>query len=147
MEKNEGTWSSDVLWICELSLVRLCFHCYSDIFNVLQITFKMVFSKRGNQWERQFYCIWVWCSARLSWKITYLPHLAIKVPKIPGGGAGGETKHVKLCYNNIVFEAACHLHQQARKITAKDNLPVNYLKNTKWKFSSRCRMTRNICFL
>lgn len=40
-------------------------------------------------------------------------------------------KHPELCYNNIVIEAAGQLHQQAQKITAKDNLPSNCLENTK----------------
>lgn len=55
-------------------------------------------------------------------KDHYLPHIAIKLPKI------WEKTHTELCYNGIVIEVACQLYQQAQKIPAKDNLPTNCLK-------------------
>lgn len=62
-------------------------------------------------------------------KDHHLPHVAIKLPKI------WEKTHTELLYNSIVIEVACQLHQQAQKISAKDNLPANSLKKTPHKIT------------
>lgn len=96
---------------------------YSDMCTGKQITFKMAFPKCGNHWGRQFYCVWVMLT-QTALKDHHLSHAAIKLPKIR------EKTHTELCYNSVVIEVACQLHQQAQKIPAKDNLPTNCLKKT-----------------
>lgn len=114
MRQHRAVWCTLNTWIIS--------SYYSDICTGKQITFKMPFPKCGKQWGRQFYCVWVMLT-QTALKHHHLPHIAIKLPKI------WEKTHTELCYNSIVTEVACHLHQQAQKIPAKDNLPTNCLKN------------------